>query len=114
MELAELDRDEKSSDKSDKSDKSDMSDAIKTEEDLDSYLKYGRYQATRVWVIGSLLAFTGAFSYGHNIFILTDPPDPWWCDDPDVMKCNDNVTGCQHNPWPLKNNLYHQIHSFFA
>lgn len=86
MELAG--RDEKSSDKIDKSE------TIKTDEDLDSYLKYGRYQATRVWVLGSLLAFTGAFSYGHNIFILTDPPDPWWCDDPDVIKCNDNVTGC--------------------
>ena len=88
MELA--DRDEKSSDMSGMS-----GDASKTEEDTDAYLEYGRYQATRVWVLGSLLALTGAFSYGHNIFLLTDPPDPWWCHDDDVMKCNENVTGCQ-------------------
>ena len=87
MELA--DRDEKSSDMSGMS-----GDASKTEEDMDAYLEYGRYQATRVWVIGTLLALTGGLSYGHNIFILTDPPDPWWCDDPDVMKCNQNITGC--------------------
>ena len=40
-----------------------------------------------------LLALTGALTYGHNIFILTDPPDPWWCEDPDVLTCNTNVTG---------------------
>jgi len=87
MELAK--RDEKSSDMSDEGDTS------KTEEDMDSFLNYGRYQATRVWVIGTLLALTGGLSYGHNIFILTDPPDPWWCDDPGVMKCNENITGRQ-------------------
>ena len=90
MELAK--RDEKSSDMSDEGDTS------KTEEDMDSFLNYGRYQATRVWVIGTLLALTGGLSYGHNIFILTDPPDPWWCDDPGVMKCNENITGCHRYP----------------
>ena len=33
----------------------DMSEDRDTEKDLDSYLEYGRYQAIRVWVLGSLL-----------------------------------------------------------
>ena len=86
MELA--DREEKSSDMNGMS-----SEQSENNENMDSYLQYGRYQAIRVWVLGSLLALTGAFSFGHNIFILTDPPDPWWCEDPHVIKCNMNVTG---------------------
>ena len=65
---------------------------MKKDDKLDEYLQYGKYQASRVWLMGSLLAFAGAFSYAHPVFLLADPPD-WWCEDRGAVACDTNVQG---------------------
>ena len=77
------------------------------EDGIDEYLQYGNYQASRVWLIGSLLgqyfvssykircvlaAFAGAFSYAHPVFLLADPPD-WRCEDENAAPCNPELRG---------------------
>ena len=63
---------------------------------LDQYLKFGRFQAISAWVLSSLLGFFSAFSNGHLMFILFDPPqDGWWCKDGDVPLCDDSAEGCE-------------------
>lgn len=69
--------------------KKDLKDDI---DNLDYYLQYGKYQAIRIWIFGSILAFVGAFSYAHLIFLLADPPD-WKCKDPGVLTCNQKISG---------------------
>ena len=72
-----------------------QSEQIKKDDKLDEYLQYGKYQASRVWLMGSLLAFAGAFSYAHPVFLLADPPD-WWCEQTGVVACHKEVEG----EWP--------------
>jgi len=64
----------------------------KSGEDLDHFLEYGKYQALRVWIFGSFLAFIGGVSFAHIFFMLSDPPD-WSCQLPEVIACNKNITG---------------------
>ena len=62
---------------------------------LDQYLQFGRYQAIRAWVFSSLLGFFSAFSNGHLMYILFDPPqDGWWCTDSSVPLCDHTAEGC--------------------
>ena len=63
---------------------------------LDQFLKFGRFQAISAWVISSLLGFFSAFSNGHLMFILFDPPQGgWWCEDGGVPLCDDSAEGCE-------------------
>ena len=63
---------------------------------LDQFLKFGRFQAISAWVLSSLLGFFSAFSNGHLMFILFDPPQGgWWCEEGGVPLCDDNAEGCE-------------------
>ena len=65
---------------------------MKEKLDLDEFLQYGKYQSLRLWIFGPILAFLGAFSYAHTIFLLQDPTD-WHCEDEGVISCNDELEG---------------------
>jgi len=60
---------------------------------LDEYLQYGKYQAIRVLGFGFLLGFFSAFSHGHLMFITLDPPDDWYCEEPNTVTCNKELEG---------------------
>ena len=63
---------------------------------LDQYLQFGRFQALSAWVLSSLLGFFSAFSNGHLMYILLDPPEGgWWCKDEDTPMCDDTAEGCE-------------------
>ena len=65
---------------------------MKEKLDLDEFLQYGKFQSLRLWIFGPILAFLGAFSYAHTIFLLQDPTD-WHCEDEGVISCNDELEG---------------------
>ena len=64
---------------------------MKDKLDLDEFLQYGKYQSLRLWIFGPILAFLGAFSYAHIIFLLQDPT-AWYCED-EVIKCDEELSG---------------------
>ena len=56
--------------------------------DIEDLYGFGNFHHFQIWVVQTLVALSGAITYFHLYFMVSDPPD-WGCQEEGVEQCQE-------------------------